>query len=478
MNTFQKIPSAQAGIPSGAVRCFIRSLEEKAVDLHSFLIIRDGKLAVEAYYSPFAADTIQPIYSVTKSFTAAAVGFAIADGFFYMDDCIADYFPEKADRPLHPFTKRMTIRHMLEMRTVHKSSVNVSQDDDWIHCFLTTQPTHPSGTTFAYDTINVHTLCGLIQKVTGKTVEAYLREKLFDKIGIGEVTWAKCAMGINKGGSGIASTPMDLARFGQFFLQKGSWEGEQLLPASWVEEAVSCRVQTPNGRFILDGNHGYGYLFWRVRHDCYCAFGMGGQLIVVDPRHDLVFVTTANTLTYRDGQQLILDSFWETIYPELQDHPVEEPPEQGKSLERLLNQLQAYLPKGKGTSPLAEKIDGKKFDLNPNERGFSSVSFSFDQSGGRMIWYGKDGEKKIPFDFLRYREVTDPFTGYPAAASGVWVDDDMLFIKIHLFCHETESISITCSFTPDAIGIDMKSAGPLGLEHTLDGNFGALISFA
>ncbi|WP_282935217.1 serine hydrolase [Paenibacillus sp. RC67] len=364
----ERVRPERVSIYSKGIIDFIETIKEKRIHLHSFALLRYGKVAAEGYYKPFLETQLHQAFSVSKSVTSAAIGIAIGEGLLSLEDPVAEYFPEKLSGEVHPYTGMMRIKHLLEMATVHSKSTN-TQTNDWIASFLNTMPSHPPGTSFAYDTTGTHALCAILQKVTGMTVHDYLRTRLFDPIGMGEIEWESCPMGINKGGSGIKCTTEDMARFGQLYLQKGVWEGSRILPEGWVELSTSKYKDTNNTKILLDGTQGYGYQFWRTRYDSYCAFGAGGQLIVVIPHKEAVFVSTANTMNYRDGQQQILDSLWETLYPAMSSEALPEEENCYVELQGQLNLLSLTMPIGEKYSSIAEHLHGKRihFDHNPFE---------------------------------------------------------------------------------------------------------------
>jgi len=456
-NMLERVRPEQVGVLSQGILDFLKTVKEKNINMHCFMLLRHGKVAAEGYFRPFDGKHVHNIYSVSKSVTSAAIGIAAGDGLLTLEDRVIDYFPEKLAPNVHEYTAMMKIKHLLSMSTVHHKSTD-TKGDDWVGSFLNTPPSHMPGTIFAYDTTGVHTLCAIIQKVTGKTVLEYLSEKLFEPIGMGKIEWESCPMGINKGGSGIKCTIEDMARFGQLYLQDGVWNGKRILPDGWVSLSTSRHIDNTNTKFLLDGQKGYGYLFWRTRNNSYTAFGMGGQFVVVIPEKDAVFVSTANTLLYRDGHQLILDSLWETLYPAMSEGTC---PNDNAAYEKMryeLDNLALILPEGKSYSYVADRVSGRHYRLDENKLEYDACEFVFgeDKSKLRLIKNGSVCE--IDFGMGRWIMGSEPFLGYKSANAGIWVDENTCIIHMQIFdC--LQMFILTCRFEEGCLVIQIQPAG-------------------
>ncbi len=472
-NKLPVVSPESVGIPSQAVERFMDAITQRSVSLHSFMLLRHGRIAAQCYYAPYTHDRRHRIYSMSKSFTSAAVGIAIGEGLLSLKDRPAEMFQEELDGPAHPFTQRMTLEDLLTMSTVHKGSTDTSKGR-WVHSFLNTPPSHPSGTTFAYDTTGTHMACAMVQKVTGQTVEEYLRTRLLDPIGIGPIFWEQCERGICMGGSGIWCTTEDMARFGQLYLQDGIWNDRQILPAGWAQQSLSHHTDNSCGHFAFDGNHGYGYYFWRTRHNGSCAFGMGGQLTIILPEEELVLSCTANTLEYKDGQQLILDSFWESIYPALQPQPLAQNLQGFAHLQDRCAKAVTHLP-GLAHSPWEDAVNGCDIQLDTGFEGITQLSFAFAGERGTLkLWrWGK--ELEIPFGMGHYLPLIDPFTGLDGFAAASFPTPQLMVIRVELPDH-VQRHEFHCFFAKDRITVQLKTVGGLrnGVER-LNGYLGALL---
>jgi len=446
----ERVEPEQADVDSQGIVDFLRLVEDKQINMHSFMLLRRGLVAAEGYCRPFGASTMHPIFSVSKSVTSAAIGIAIGEGRLSLEDRVVDFFPDKLTGPSHRYTTRMTVEHLLQMTTVHPRSVETGAD--WVKSFLTAPPSHAPGTVFGYDTIGTHTLCAILQRITGLTVHQYLQPRLFEAIGMGEIEWDSCPMNINKGGSGIRCTTEALARFGQLYLQQGVWNGRSVLPEGWVERSASRLVDNTHARMLLDGGQGYGYQFWRCRHNAYCAFGMGGQFVVVIPEKEAVFVSTANTMMHKDGHQMILDALWEALYPAMAGQkPAGVGAEDRIALRRKLDELSLIIPKGRAASSIVPRISGRRWLLAPNPPGFDACEF--DWSGGnapQLRFYSGASRADVRFGLNCWLIGREPFSGSQSANAGTWVDERTCVIHIQLL-DALQMFMLTCSFTDDGL---------------------------
>ncbi len=445
----ERVRPEQAGVASQGILDFLDLVEDKQINMHSFMLLRHGRVAAEAYYRPFDGSMLQPVYSVSKSVTSAAVGMAVGEGRLSLEDRVIDFFPDKLSEPVHPYTAGMKVKHLLAMSTVHPKSADTS-GEDWVRSFLTTPPSRAPGAVFGYDTTGTHALCAILQKLTGLTVHQYLKPRLFEAIGMGEIEWDSCPMGINMGGGGIRCTTEDMARFGQLYLQKGVWGGRRVLPEGWTDLSTARRIDNSNARILLDGQKGYGYQFWRCRNRAYCAFGMGGQFIVVIPEKDAVFVSTANTLMHKDGHQMILDALWEAVYPALRE--VEPAPDARayEALQRRLDRLSLVLPEGRAVSPVMPEIAGKRWRLEPNRLAYETCGFDFDDARRARICFFRDGVRsEMAFGLNRWETDSEPFMGLRSANAGTWVDERTCVVHIQLL-DRLQMFMLTCRFERDA----------------------------
>ena len=343
-NLPRSTPEAQ-GVSSAALLNFIEQAEAKIDAVHSFILVRHGQVVAEAWWSPYAPDKTHALYSLTKSFTSTAVGLAIAEGKLSLDDKVLKFFPDEAPENPGEELKAMTVRNLLRMSTGHdRKDVDASFNRIWplpapnlVKKFFAMPIAHKPGTEFVYDSAGSHVLSAIVQKVTGQTVHEYLRPRLFAPLGIADPRWEESAQGVPFGCYGLHLHTEDIAKFGQLYLQKGRWNGQQLVPAAWVEAATS--KQTDNrkdpGNPESDWEQGYGYQFWMCRHGFYRGDGAVGQFCIVMPQYDAVLAITSGTKDMASVMQLA----WDIIVPAFKDAPLHADPAAAAKLEAKTRSL-------------------------------------------------------------------------------------------------------------------------------------------
>ena len=327
-------PEAQ-GISSAAIRAYVEAADKTINTLHSVMIVRHGQVIAEGWWKPEAADKPHVLWSLSKSFTATAVGLAAAEGKLSLEDPVLKFFP--ADAPADPSAnlKAMRVRDLLSMSGGH----DVEPRFDFsagpsVKGFLAHPVTHAPGTYFRYNTPGSYTLSAIVTKATGQTVLDYLKPRLFEPLGIENPAWGATAEGYSLGGYGLFVRTEDIAKFGQLYLQKGKWQGKQLLSEKWIAAATAKQVdnsKAPSAR-NTDWQQGYGFQFWRCQHNAYRGDGRDGQICLVLPEQDAVIAITAQT-----GQmQTELDLIWEKLLPAFRPEPL---PANAAELEKLKQTL-------------------------------------------------------------------------------------------------------------------------------------------
>ena len=303
------------GILAKALEALVRSLDQKGLDMHSLLVVKDHQVILEKYYEGYGPDTLHRMFSISKSFTAMAIGLLEEEGRLRLDDPIVRHFPEYVPENPHPYLQHMTIRHMLQMETCHKNTTYKGDTrSNWVASFFLTPPDHEPGSDFKYDTSSSHTLCALVEKLTGMPLLTYMRSRFLEDIGFSKEAYMMAdPFGVSMGGSGLVAKPMDILIFADLLMNDGLYGDRQLLPAAFVREATSYRTDTSKAGKVTEERQGYGYQIWRIRHNGFACYGMGGQLAICLPDHNLLVVTTADTLPIKGGHQLIFDSVYETL---------------------------------------------------------------------------------------------------------------------------------------------------------------------
>ena len=302
-------PEAQ-GVSTAAIRAFVEAADQRVNTMHSFMLVRHGHVVAEGWWKPEAADKPHVMHSLSKSFTSTAVGLAVSEGKLSVDDPVLKFFPEDAPAAPSDKLKAMRVRDLLTMNSGHEAEVKFTTNATWVQTFLAHPVPHKPGTHFLYNTPGSHMLSAIVRKVTGETVLDYLKPRLFEPLGIENPEWPSSPQGNTFGGWGLKIRTEDIAKFGQLYLQKGKWNGKQLVPAAWVEQATSKQVSNGSDP-TKDWDQGYGFQFWRCRYGAFRGDGANGQFCIVLPEQDAVIAITANT---RD-MQAELNVVWEKLLP-------------------------------------------------------------------------------------------------------------------------------------------------------------------
>ncbi len=462
-------PESQ-GIPSVSLNNFLARLEERQIPMHSVLVGRHGHLVFEGYYAPYEKTTLHRMFSVSKSMTSIAIGLLASEGKLTLDDPIIQHFPEYTPNPCPPYLASMTIRNMLTMETCHTSTTyKLDMTTDWVESFFTTKPSHRPGSVYNYDTSASHTLCALVEKITSKSQLDYLKEKSLTEIGFSkESHMLEDPFGISMGGSGLMATPMDMYLFADLIMKKGNSNGKQLLPSAYIEQAIKHHSDTCINMPIKEERVGYGYQFWRITHNGYACYGMGGQLAICLPDYDLLIVTTADTQGLQGGNQAIYDAVYEEILPYLNNSPLPEDSSSIKGLAKAVASLKITPLNGELSSPIMDDINGRNYVMDSNSQGFESFSVQFDRTvnSGILNFRHNSVDYQLPFGFGH--TMTDSFPMYDQryTASAAWLKDTTLYIKCHIIDTAIGSVHFHLNFMEDGLSVYMKK-----IEESLFGEF-------
>ena len=325
------------GVSSTQLTAFVDSLDTQIIGLHSVMVLRKGSVIAEGWWPGQSADQPHVMWSVSKSFTSAAVGLAAEENKLSLDDPVLSFFPEQAPESPSDHLRAMTVRHLLTMTCGHDREPPMNRGPGWVKRFLAHPVPRKPGTHFVYNSFGSYMLSAIVQKVTGQTVRDYLTPRLFEPLGIPAPRWDESPDGVSLGGWGLFLTTEQMARFGQLLLQRGQWDGRQLLPREYVAAATSKQVDNSDGLAGLkaDWSQGYGYQFWMARHGAFRGDGLAGQFIVVLPEQDAVVLMTAQTPQM--GRQLA--TIWDELLPAFADDPLPEDPAAASALTARLQRL-------------------------------------------------------------------------------------------------------------------------------------------
>ncbi len=385
-----KLPHAtpeQVGIPAQAIQEFLDRAEQKGIELHSFMLLRHGKVCAQGWWKPYGAEYVHPMYSFSKSLTSTAIGFAVQEGLIKLEDRLAGLFPDKLPESPSENLRRATVKDLLMMGGGHETEPEGGED--WMRDFLAHPFVYEPGTMFQYNTEGTNMLCAALCRRNGQQLTAFLRERLFDKIGIGEVFCALAGPeGTEMGGGGFRLRTEDMARFMQFVMQRGVWNGERLLPEAWFDQATGKQIETANHIYSGKGDWGlgYGFQFWRCKPEgVYRADGLWGQFGIAMPKQDALLIITEATGHTQDT----LDAVWDTLIPAFRDEALPEDAKAQAALEyRLANLTLAELPAGK----LKPWDTAKRFEKAYVPSGKEPVCFYLDMICSFLDFGGKKAE--------------------------------------------------------------------------------------
>jgi CubicO group peptidase (beta-lactamase class C family) len=423
-------PEAQ-GVASASLLAFIEALN-RLEGLHSIMLVRHGQVIAEGWWAPYAAADNHELYSLSKSFTSTAIGLAVAEGRLTIDDEVLKFFPDDVPDEPNNNLKAMRVRDLLTMSTGHQDESPTAPDKISARAFLAQPVPHKPGTHFKYNTPATFMLSAIVQKQTGLTVAEYLRPRLFEPLGIAHPEWNTNYQGISLGGYGLSVRTEDIARFGQLYLQKGKWNGAPLLSAEWVELATSRQVSNGSNP-QSDWDQGYGFQFWRCRHQAFRGDGAFGQYCLVLPEQDAVLAITSGV----KDMQAVLNVVWDLLLPALRPtHLRPDAVAQQKLTDRLAS-LRIPAAAGAPSSSLAQKISGRTYSFPTNAQNLSSLSLSFgtpSTGSGVVLSYTVNGRtSRLPCGsdtWSRGRGSIASYNDVPLAASAAWASDDTCVVKL------------------------------------------------
>ncbi len=449
------------GIAPAGILAFVEAVEQKVGGLHSFMLLRHGQVAAEAWWKPYAPQYPHMLYSLSKSFTSTGVGFAVSEGLLSVEDPVSKFFPHSMPAKVSANLAAMRVRHLLTMTTGHSEDATgpmvSAPDGDWVKAFLALPVPYEPGTHFVYNSAATYMLSAIVQKLTGKRLLTYLKPRLFGPLGITGATWETCPKGINTGGWGLSVKTEDIARFGQTYLQKGRWNGRQVVPEAWVAEATSKQVSNgtdPNS----DWAQGYGYQFWRCRYGAYRGDGAFGQYCIVMPEQDAVLAITSGVA----DMQAVLNAVWDCLLPAFTNAPLTGTP---ADLRSRLASLEVHTVHGRPTSPTARRVSGRTYTLEPNDQNLTTATITFDRGKARLTLAAKDGERVVECGWATWAKGSVALLGAPVrrvAARGAWTADDT-YAATFCFYETPYVVTATLRFTGDDVTLTFEqnvSFGP------------------
>lgn len=458
-------PEAQ-GVASTGILDFLDALAKTQHEFHSLMIVRHGHVVAEGWWAPYAAKLNHTMYSMSKSFTSTAVGFAVSEGKLSVEAPVTSFFPNDLPPTVSENLAALQVKHLLSMSVGHAqdSTPSMIKEENWVKAFLACPVVNKPGTVFLYDSGASYMLSAIVQKVTGQTAFDYLTPRLFKPLKIHDAWWGTSPQGINAGGWGLNIQTEGLAKFGQLYLQKGVWHGKQILPAAWIEEATTKKIQQ-SGPPESDWAQGYCYQFWRCRHNAFRGDGAFGQYTIVMPEKDAVIAITSETSDMQGELALI----WEHLLPAMSGDVLPSNPEAQKQLTKRLESLALVPEKGVASPAVAAKVSGKRFQMETNDGRVQTMSFNF-KSDACVLTVEKDSARhSITCGLERWAVGESDLPGSPSmlvpstwaktqrkshiAAAARWKDNntfEMTLCFIDTPHHET----LTCHFEDDRVLVD------------------------
>ena len=525
-------PESQ-GISSDLFAALLRELDaSKDTEMHHFMALRHGKVICECNFAPYPKGMWHITHSMCKSITGMAIGMLIEEEKLKLDENIYDIFPDHINAFSKIFRPVITVENLLTMTSgVTFNESGIVSGNDWLGSFLNASVNGKSGTEFQYNSLNTYVLSAIVTKRTGETLTEYLTPRLFGPLGITKYYWETCPKGITKGGWGLFLCAEDMAKLGQLYLQRGKWNGQQLVSEYWIEISTARHLKTQNDTY------GYGYQLWmEQRPGSFEYNGMLGQNVIIYPDMDMVLVTNAgNKEMFQDCIMLnIIRKYFPVNY-----HPADVLPENPLSyslLKRLCGELENGEHNNRSTSlrgrwkrnvvsrrkhsdkkysyrisaavdrpsdhhSFMRAVSGRTYVMeqqnigiaplfvqvfhNNMTDGISEISFTYDAGNFYVSFTEGEVIHKLPVGFGRAADGCVDLHGehYLVATLGEFARDEndipvlkleITFIeecvkrKVHIFFHEDNGIEIRWNETP---GKKMILSGLSSITEELSGNF-------
>ena len=525
-------PESQ-GISSDLFATLLRELDaSKDTEMHHFMALRHGKVICECNFAPYPKGMWHITHSMCKSITGMAIGMLIEEEKLKLDENIYDIFPDHINAFSKIFRPVITVENLLTMTSgVTFNESGIVSGNDWLGSFLNASVNGKPGTEFQYNSLNTYVLSAIVTKRTGETLTEYLTPRLFGPLGITKYYWETCPKGITKGGWGLFLCAEDMAKLGQLYLQRGKWNGQQLVSEYWIEISTARHLKTQNDTY------GYGYQLWmEQRPGSFEYNGMLGQNVIIYPDMDMVLVTNAgNKEMFQDCIMLnIIRKYFPVNY-----HPADVLPENPLSyslLKRLCGELENGENNNRSTSlrggwkrnvvsrrkhsdkkysyrisaivdlpsdhhSFMRAVSGRTYVMeqqnigiaplfvqvfhNNMTDGISEISFTYDAGNFYVSFTEGEVIHKLPVGFGRAADGCVDLHGehYLVATLGEFARDEndipvlkleITFIeecvkrKVHIFFHEDNGIEIRWNETP---GKKMILSGLSSITEELSGNF-------
>lgn len=290
------------GMDSAKLMIADEFIQNRLPDAFSLLVVKNGYLAFEKYYSWGSPEKYAVVHSVTKSVTSALIGIALDKGYLNsVDQKLIEFFPEYITDDLDPRKKEISIKHLLTMSAGFRwndrgpSMGKWYSSSDWLKSAIQLPQVNNPGDVFNYNSSTSHLLTAILSKSTKTSTLDFAKQNLFEPLGIQSAYWHQGPQGYYIGGFGLGLSARDLAKIGFLYLNNGYWNGQSIVSEYWVKESTAQQIQAV--RHPMYGTFGYGYQWWVKKVDgcsSFRAWGRRGQFIVIVPELDLVIAVTSN----------------------------------------------------------------------------------------------------------------------------------------------------------------------------------------
>ena len=411
------------GVDPQAIVDFLGAVQAAGLELHSFMLYRDGAVVSEAFWRPYAARRPHVQHSATKSWTATGIGLLIDDGRLALSDKVVDFFPELCPPQISANLAAMTVEDLLTMRTGHRRGISGGDwrnlTSSWVQAFLDEPVDEAPGRSFIYSSASSFMLSAIASKVSGQTLHQLLDDRVLRHLGMDPLTWDLAPEGVNSGGNGLSCTTEDSLKFGVLHLQRGQWNGAQLLSPQWIDGATRNQVEDVwmgefDGKQYLPRNpadnasrrEGYGYQWWMTRHGGYYASGVFGQQCIVLPGQNTVIAFTCGL---RLGEKRLHAALWEHLFPGLGRSSDNVDAAQAQ-LDALVDSLR--LPELAGASDSLARIEmAGRWRMAPNEDQVSEIALAFDAEGCDFTLVDHRGSHRVRVGLHQAVESSTSITG-------------------------------------------------------------------
>lgn len=498
----------EVGVSSRAIEKFLDYIKTEELEFHSFMVVRHGKVAAEWYNEPYNAQATHAMYSVSKSFSATAIGFAVSEGLISLDDKVLDFFPEYTPKTPSPYFDKLTVRRLITMTSGKQTNMLADKGKfDWIEDFINSPWVFEPGTAYLYVNENIYMLCAIINKVTGMTVTEYLTPRLYEPLGMKVPFWETDPHnGVEAGGWGLFISTEDLAKFATCYLHGGKYNGVQVIPEEWTKEATVNQIGNIKMPSLdHDCNVGYGYCFWMndTESHSYRCDGMFSQFAINFPEYDASIISTAGIPDESAARKAIWNSFPEGFIdakkrntlnitdsvietPEISPHSLTEARINGRTIKVRKKILLNIIGMPMSMLPLAVT-----FMMSDRAGNINNVKFMFGDKECSITWDEGDENNTVFCGMdghYRYGTMTLGGITFKVCANAVWTDDINLKVSIrpletigkrtlNFLFKKNNKVTITPSSTPstyqivDALAVNIKEV----VKNPIIGSIGAFL---